>query len=84
MRVVFAICAVCFALAIYSGQRIVSETHFPSSLEPSPVPGASRGPHRDSIAALEQVQRIRASRLAEGGSHPSSTLDMIMDALSRR
>jgi hypothetical protein len=41
-------------------------------------------PHRDSIAALEQAQRIRASRLATGANHPSSALDLIMATLSGR
>jgi hypothetical protein len=72
----------CFALAIYSGQRIVSETHLHTNAEPSPVPGVPRGLQRDSIAVLEQAQRIRASRLAANATHPSSTLDTIMDALS--
>jgi hypothetical protein len=73
----------CFALAIYSGHRIVSETHLYTSSEPSPVPGVAKGLHRDSIAVLEQAQRIRASKLAAAQPRPSSTLDMIMDALSR-
>src|SRR5262249_36023175 len=73
-RVIFAICVVCFALAIYSGHRIVSETHLPPIYEPSPVPGVSRGLHRDSIATLEQAQRIRASRLAAAANRPSSPL----------
>lgn len=79
LRVVFAVCALCFALAIYSGHHIVSETHLHT--EPSPIPGVSRSPHRESIAALEQEQRIRASRLGSAGIHPSSTLDTIMEAL---
>jgi hypothetical protein len=83
LRVVFAICVLCFALAIYSGHRIVSETH-PTSYEPSPVPGVSRGPDRDSTATLEQAQRIRASRLAAVANRPSSTLGTIVDALTRR
>ena len=83
MRVVFAICLLCLALAIYSGHRIVSETH-PTSYEPSPVPGVSRGLHRDSIATLEQAQRIRASRLVAAANRPSSTLDTIMNALAPR
>lgn len=84
MRVIFAICVVCFAFAIYSGHRIVSESHFATSTEPSRVPGAPKSPYRDSIATLEQAQRIRASRLAAAGTHPPSKLDSIMDALSGR
>ena len=82
MRAIFAICLVCFASAVYSGYRIVSETHL--HIEPSPVPGVSRGLQRDSIASLEVEQRIRASRLVAMGTQPSSTLDRIMDALGQR
>jgi len=82
LRVVFAICALCFALAIYSGHRIVSDTHLPASAGPSQVPGVPKGLHRDSIAALEQEQRIRASRLESAGTRPPSTLEKIVDALS--
>ena len=82
MRAVFAICAVCFALAIYSGQRIVSETHLHASNDPSPVPGVSRSAHRDSIEGLEQAQRIRASRLATVAAHPTSTFDTILEVLN--
>lgn len=84
MRVVFAVCALCFALAIYSGHQIVSETHLHLSSAPFPVSGGPGSPHRDSLAALEQQQRIRASRLASAGIHPSSTLDTIMEALGGR
>jgi hypothetical protein len=56
LRAIFAICVVCFASAVYSGYRIVSETRL--HIEPSPVPGAARSLHPDSIAALEQEQRI--------------------------
>lgn len=84
MRVICAICVLCLAFAIYSGHRIASETHFATSYEPSRVPGASKSPDRDNIATLEQAQRIRASRLAPTGTHPSSTLSSIMDALSGR
>ena len=84
MRVVLAICILCFALAIYSGHVILTETHLPSSYEPSRVPGVTKSPHRDSIAALEQEQRIRASRLAGAGIRPSSALDAILTALSGR
>jgi len=83
LRVLVAICVMCFALAIYSGHRIVSETRFPSSYEPSPVPGVPKSQHRDSIAALEQEQRIRASQLGPTGTRPSS-LATLMEALSRR
>jgi hypothetical protein len=79
LRAIFAICLVCFASAIYSGYRIVSETHLHT--EPSPVPGVSRSLHRDSIASLEVEQRIRASRLAAMGTRPSSTLDRIILSL---
>ncbi len=84
MRAVFAICAVCFALAIYSGHRIVSETHLHAGDEPSLIPGASTSLHRDSIATLEQEQRIRASRLVAAAGHRSSTLETIVGALSGR
>ena len=84
MRVVFAICVLCLATAIYSGHRIVSETHFPRSYGLSPVPGAPKSPPRDSLATLEQAQRIRASRLETAALRPSSTFDTIMDALSER
>jgi hypothetical protein len=73
----------CFALAIYSGHRIVSETHLHTSSEPSLVPGVPRGLRRDSIATLEQAQRIRASQLAAAPIRRASTLDTIMDALNR-
>src|SRR5262249_48618235 len=60
LRVVFSLCVLCLALAIYSGYRILAETHLHT--EPSPIPGALQA-HRDSIDAVEQAQRIRASRL---------------------
>jgi len=84
MRAVFAICALCFALAIYSGHRIVSETHLHPSSEPSRVPGMAKSQHRYSIAALDQEQRIRAGQLAGVGILRPSTFDRIMDALSGR
>ena len=84
MRVILTISVVCFASAIYAGHRIVSETHFPRSYEQSPVPGVPKRLHRDSIATLEQAERIRADRLALAGPHPSSTLDTIVDALNWR
>ena len=84
MRVMLTISLLCVASAIYSGHRIVSETHFPRSYAPSPVPGVSRGLHRDSTATLEKAQEIRAARLALAGTHPSSALDTIVDALRGR
>jgi hypothetical protein len=84
LRAIFAICVLCFALAVYSGHRIVSETHLHTADEPWRVPGVPPSPHRDSIAALEQAQRIRASRLATAAAHPSSALDLIMATLSGR
>jgi len=84
LRVVFAICVLCFAAAIYSGHRIVSETRLPRSYPASPISSASKGPHRDSIASLEQEQRIRASQLEAAGTRPSSTLDTILEVLRGR
>lgn len=79
MRAILAVCVVCFASTIYSGYRIVSETRL--HIEPSPVPGAARSLHPDSIAALEQEQRIRASRLVAVRTQPSSTFDRIIGSL---
>lgn len=84
LRVVFAICALCLAAAVYSGHRIVSESHFPASYEPSRVPGVPRSSHRDDIAALEQEQRIRAAQMAGEGTHPWSIFDMIIGAVGGR
>lgn len=86
LRVVFAVCALCFALAIYSGHRIVAETHLHTSDGPSPVPGVSKGPYRDSLASLEQEQRIRASRLvtAENSSVGRHRYDDMMGAMGGR
>ena len=84
MRAVFAICGVCFAVAIYTGHHIISETHFPRSYEISRVPGVAKGPPRDSIASLEQAQRIRASQFAAAGIHSLFTFDTIADALGGR
>ena len=52
MRVIFAICVLCFAAAAYSGYRIVSDTHLPRSYGPSQVPGVPNSSHRDSSATL--------------------------------
>jgi hypothetical protein len=82
VRAVFAICAVCLALAIYSGHRIMAETHLHT--EPSPIPGVSNGAHRDSIATLEHAQRIRASLFAITAARPASTLTTIFSILSER
>lgn len=84
LRVILVIFVLCLVSAVYSGHRIVSETHFPRSDARSPVPGVSRSLHRDSTATLEQEQRIRAARLALAETHPASTLDTIVDALSGR
>jgi hypothetical protein len=84
LRVVFAICVLCFALAIYSGHRIVSETHLHAGGEALLIPGASKSPPRDRTATLEQAQRIRASRQAAEANQRSSTVDTIVDALSGR
>ncbi len=84
MRAVFAICVVCFALAIYSGSRIVSETHLHTGDAAVAIPGVTNGSDRDSFAAVDQAQRIRASRLVAAESRRSSALDAIMDALGGR
>jgi hypothetical protein len=84
LRVVFAICVVCLALAIYSGHRILSETHFHQGDEALRVPGVPNSAQRDSIASLEQAQRIRASRLAAADNRGSSPLDAIAQFLSGR
>jgi len=84
LRVILAIFVLSLASAIYSGHRIVSEAHFPKSHGRSPVPGVSKSLRRDSVATLEQAQRIRAERLALAGAHPSSTLDTIVDAVNGR
>ena len=84
MRVIVAIFVLSVASAIYSGHRIVSETHFPRSYEPSPVPGVPRGLQRDSMATLEKAQQIRAARLALAETRSASTLGTIVDALSGR
>ena len=81
LRAVSAICAVCFALAIYSGHRIISETHLHTG--PSPIPGGSSSLHRDSTAALEQAQRIRAS-VAIAGARPAFSLAAIWKVLDAR
>ncbi len=82
MRVVFSVCALCFALAIYSGYRIVADTQLHT--EPSPIPGAFQAAHRESIDAVEQAQRIRASRLEITGARPASTVTSLWDVLSER
>lgn len=84
LRAVFAICVLCFGLAIYSGHRIVSETQLHRADEPSLVPGMPKSPRRDTIAALEQEQRIRAARLTATGVHTASAFQTIMDALNGR
>ena len=60
MRAVSVILVLCFALAIYSAHRILSETHLHAGNEPSPVPGMSTRLDRETIATLDQAQRIRA------------------------
>jgi hypothetical protein len=80
LRVVFSLCALCLVLAIWSGYRIVTETHLHT--EPSPISGVAA--HRDSIDAVEQAQRIRASRLEITAVRPVSTVATILDALSDR
>ena len=82
MRAVFAICIVCLVAAVYSGYRIVSETHLYPSDDPSPVPGVAASLHRDSIGTLEQAQRIRASQLAITRGRPVSRIATILDVLS--
>jgi len=72
LRVIFALCLLCFAAAAYSGYRIVSDTHLPRSYGPSQVPGVSNSSHRDSARTLEQEQQVRAPRLAPAGMHLSS------------
>ncbi len=84
MRIVFATCVLCFGLAIYSGFRIVSDTHLHLGDEPSLIPGAPKSLHGDSIAALDQAQRIRASRLLISAPRRTSTFDLIADALNGR
>jgi hypothetical protein len=82
LRFVFAICVLCFALAIYSGHRIIAETHLHT--EPSPIPGASRTEHRDNIATLEQAQRIRASQLKATWARPPSAVNTFLAVLGGR
>ena len=82
MRVVFSVCALCLTLAIYAGYRIVAETHLHT--EPSPIPGTFQATHRDSIDAVEQAQRIRASRLEISAARRVSTVTTILEALSER
>jgi hypothetical protein len=82
LRAIFAVCAVCLALAIYSGHRIMAETHLHTG--PSPIPGASRSLHRETFETLEQAQRIRASRLGITAVRPSSVFTTIMEVLSDR
>jgi hypothetical protein len=60
LRVIFATCVVCFALAIYSGHRIISETHLHLGDEPSMVPGAAKRLHRDSTAMFDDYARRAA------------------------
>jgi hypothetical protein len=84
LRAVFVTCVVCFALAIYSGGRIVSETHLHMGDAPVTIPGVSNGSDRDSSAAVEQAQRIRASRLLAAENRRPSALDAIIDALGGR
>ena len=50
MRVIFAICVMCFVAAGYSGYRIVSQTHLPRSYGQSQIPGVSQNPHGDNVA----------------------------------
>jgi hypothetical protein len=83
LRVISAICVLCFALAVYSGHHIVSETHLHASHEPSRVPGMSKNAH--DTAALEQAQRMRAARLTSGSTSGfSSTFDSARAALGAR
>ena len=84
MRAVFAICVVCLALAIYSGACIVSETRLHTGDAPAGIPGVSNGSDRDSMASVEQAQRIRAARLLTAENHRSTALDAIIDALGGR
>jgi len=51
---------VCFALAIYSGHRIISETHLHLGDEPSMVPGAAKRLHRDNTAMFDDYARRAA------------------------
>lgn len=71
MRAVFAICAFCFVVAIYSGYRIVSDTHLPKTTDPSPIPRASNNQHQDSVAAVAP-QAVRTSGLAPPEVHAPS------------
>jgi hypothetical protein len=62
LRVIFAICVLCFAAAAYSGYRIVSDTHLPKSYGPSQIPGASNSSHRDSAAMLPAGTHLSSTR----------------------
>jgi len=62
LRVIFALCVLCFAAAAYSGYRIVSDTHLPRSYGPSQVPGGSNSSHRDSAATLPAGTHLSSTR----------------------